>query len=96
MVEPKHLVKEAEKDKKLRDTYRIGKVLGKGSFGEVRMIVHRETCAQRAVKVLKKGTMDRDEKRMLHNEIKILKGLDHPNIIKMFEVFEDDKRVYIV
>ena len=81
---------------KLRDNYRIGKVLGTGAFGEVRMCVHRESGAQRAVKVLRKSNMDDDEKRMLFNEINILKEIDHPNIIKMYEFYEDEKRYYMV
>ena len=39
------------------------------------MCVHRETGAQRAVKVMKKTNMDEDEKRMLFNEINILKEI---------------------
>ena len=54
---------------KLKDFYRIGKVLGMGSFGEVRMVVHRESGAQRAVKVLRKSRMDENDKHMLFNEI---------------------------
>jgi calcium-dependent protein kinase len=81
---------------KLRDHYRIGKMLGAGAFGEVRVCVHRESGAQRAVKVLRKSHMDEDEKRMFFNEINILKDLDHPNILKMYEFFEDEKRYYIV
>jgi calcium-dependent protein kinase len=81
---------------KLRDYYRIGKMLGSGAFGEVRMCVHRDTGAQRAVKVLRKSHMDDDEKKMLFNEINILRELDHPNIVKMYEFFEDEKRYYIV
>ena len=46
-----------------------------GAFGEVRMCVHRESSAQRAVKVLRKSHMDDDEKRMLFNEINILKEI---------------------
>ena len=46
-----------------------------GAFGEVRMCVHRESGAQRAVKVLRKSNMDDDEKRMLFNEINILKEI---------------------
>ena len=46
-----------------------------GAFGEVRMCVHRESNAQRAVKVLRKSNMDEDEKRMLFNEINILKEI---------------------
>ena len=60
------------------------------------MCVHRETGVQRAVKVLRKSNMDEDEKKMLFNEIHILKNLDHPNIVKMYESFEDEKRYYIV
>ena len=39
------------------------------------MCVHRESGAQRAVKVLRKSHMDDDEKRMLFNEINILKEI---------------------
>jgi calcium-dependent protein kinase len=60
------------------------------------MCVHRESSAQRAVKVLRKSHMDEDEKRMLFNEINILKEIDHPNIVKMYEFFEDEKRYYLV
>merc|ERR1711981_497978 len=81
---------------KLRAHYRIGKMLGSGAFGEVRVCVHRESGAQRAVKVLRKSHMDEDEKKMLFNEINNLKDLDHPNILKMYEFFEDEKRYYIV
>lgn len=70
------------------------------------MCVHRETGAQRAVKILKKSQMDYEEEKMLENEISILKELvrktknqliqDHPNIIKMYEFFQDEKRYYLV
>ena len=71
-------------------------MLGSGELGEVRVCVHRESGAQRAVKVLRKAHMDDDEKKMLFNEINNLKDLDHPNILKMYEFFEDEKRYYIV
>ena len=50
-----------------------------GAFGEVRMCVHRESQAQRAVKVLRKSHMDEEEKRMLFNEINILKEIVRNN-----------------
>lgn len=81
---------------KLRDFYKVGKVLGEGAFGQVRVAQNRDSGAKRAVKMLTKATMDDDEKRMLFNEINILKEIDHPNIVKMYEYFEDDKRFYIV
>jgi serine/threonine protein kinase len=72
---------------KIRDYYRIGKMLGSGklpliisnhiagAFGEVRMCVHLDTGAQRAVKILKIAQMDEEEKQSLYNEIKILRKL---------------------
>jgi serine/threonine protein kinase len=55
--------------------FNIMTILVVGAFGEVRMCVHRDTGAQRAVKVLRKSHMDDDEKKMLFNEINILRGL---------------------
>ena len=37
-----------------------------------------------------------EDTESLHNELHILRGIDHPNILKLFEYFEDDKRYYIV
>ena len=80
----------------LRDIYKIGKVLGGGAFGEVRLCTHRVTNEKRAVKVLKKENMDEAEMATMLNEINILKGIDHTNIVKIYEYFEDAKRFYIV
>jgi calcium-dependent protein kinase len=71
-------------------------VLGSGAFGEVRICAHKISGTQRAVKILKKNSMEEDEKIMLFNEINNLKELDHPNILKMYEFFEDEKRYYII
>jgi calcium-dependent protein kinase len=46
--------------------------------------------------VFKKETMKEDDLKSFHNEIQILKDMDHPNILRMYESFEDDKRLYIV
>ena len=81
---------------KMRDYYTIGKQLGAGAFGEVLECTQKESGSLRAVKVLRKALMDEDEIRMFLNEIKILKDLDHPNILKLYEVYEDQKRYYIV
>lgn len=59
----------------LVSTIRVKTYFFSGAFGEVRMCVHRESGAQRAVKVLRKSHMDEDEKRMLFNEINILKEI---------------------
>jgi calcium-dependent protein kinase len=50
----------------------------------------------RAVKILRKVRMDDKEKAAMENEINILKTLDHPNILKIHESYECEKRYYIV
>lgn len=40
--------------------------------------------------------MDDNQKETFKSEVAALKNLDHPNILKMYEFFEDDKRYYIV
>ena len=80
----------------IKDYYRIGKTIAKVDFGEIRMCVHRETVATRSVKVLIKKKLNDDERRMLFNEVNILKEMNHPNICTVFDFFEDEKRYYIV
>ena len=63
----------AQQSGRLKENYRIGKCLGSGAFGEVRICVHKTNGNQRAVKILKKSSMDEDEKKMLFNEINNLK-----------------------
>lgn len=53
------------------------------------MCLHKETKALRAVKIINKKYLCEEEKAKLLNEIDILKSLDHPNILKLYEFFQD-------
>jgi len=53
----------------------------------VRKCLHKETKALRAVKIINKKYLASEEKEKLLEEIKILKQLDHPNILKLYEFF---------
>jgi calcium-dependent protein kinase len=83
-------------DGELTDHYKIGPVIGDGSFGEVRQCTHRVTKEKRAVKVLRKKNMDALDIKNLMNSVKMLRELDHPNILKVYEIYEDDKCFYLV
>jgi len=61
--------------------------LGKGSYGSVYLATHRVTADERAVKVMNVDRITSYYLRKLHTEIAILKSLDHPNIIKLQDVF---------
>tara|TARA_B110000285_G_scaffold196846_1_gene228072 strand:+ start:27 stop:266 length:240 start_codon:yes stop_codon:yes gene_type:complete len=50
----------------------------------------------RAVKILKVDKIDDHELQRFQREIEILKRLDHPNIIKLYEFYKDEKRYYLV
>ncbi len=67
-----------------------------GGFGEVRVCLERSTGIERAVKIITKNKMDKRNLQLFKNEIKILKQLDHPNIVKLFEIYEDETRFYLI
>ena len=70
--------------------------MGSGTYGEVRKCKHIKSGAIRAVKIVKQERLEPFEKELLIHEIELLKRLDHPNILKLFEVFQDEKRIYII
>ncbi|PHJ21601.1 calcium-dependent protein [Cystoisospora suis] len=70
------------------------KKLGQGTYGSVCRAVNKATKNVRAVKTIGKAKV-KNVKRF-RQEIAIMKSLDHPNIIKLFETFEDHKNIYLV
>jgi serine/threonine protein kinase len=81
----------------IKKKYKIeSKILGSGAFGKVFMatsVVDKNFKV--AIKVISKKKLD-DEVDQLKDEIEILKKLDHPNIIKYYETYENSKYLYIV
>ena len=65
----------------LRD-YQLGDCLGKGAFGSVYRALNMGTGETVAVKQIKLGDLKKSELRVITSEIDLLKGLDHPNIVK--------------
>ncbi len=79
------------------EEYIILDEVGEGSFGVVVKIEHKITQNIRALKIINKFNLDKNySKNKLYDEIKILKDIDHPNIIKIFEFFEDNENYYMV
>ena len=79
---------------KLLDLYDVVKQLGKGGYGKVYEVKNKKTGEVRACKHLSKlNVKDLDKFR---REIEIMKKMDHPNIIKIYEVFESERSLYII
>lgn len=70
-------------------------VLGTGSFGTVRKArLKRCPTIIRAVKEVRK--LSPNQTQLIRREVNVLRNLDHPNICKLFETFEDEHNIYIV
>lgn len=82
---------------KLSREYQILEYLGKGAFGVVQKVKHIVSGDIRAMKIINKdsflGSFDEEK---LDKEVDILKKLDHPNILKIYEFYFDSKNYYIV
>ena len=79
---------------KLLDFYDVIKQLGKGGYGKVYEVKHKKTGELRACKHLSKLNIKNLDK--FRREIEILKKMDHPNIIRIYEVYESERSLYIV
>ena len=80
----------------LNSVYNIEKVIGKGSFGIVRKATHKNNPALTvAIKSIGKNNKMIDYSTILR-EIEILKSIDHPNIIKFYECFNEQSFIHIV
>ena len=82
---------------KLSTNYAVLKKIGSGAFAEVQLCVYKPLNQHRAVKMIHKSGLTQqqiDEDYMLQ-EIAVLTKLDHPNILKCYEIFEDNWNFYI-
>jgi len=79
---------------KLLDFYDVIKQLGKGGYGKVYEVKNKKTGELRACKHLSKLNIKNLDK--FRREIEILKKMDHPNIIRIYEVYESERSLYIV
>ena len=82
-------------DGEVRDHYIIGDKLGKGSFGEVRKATHIVTGEERAIKFIDKAMLSRNEMKALIVEVSLLAEMDHPNIVKIND-FYDEKFTFVL
>ena len=74
-----------------------GPVLGSGISGLVRLVSHKKTKVKYAVKCLDLGLVDTTEGlQQLREEIFIMCQLDHPNIVRLEEVYESHSEIYLV
>jgi len=89
-------IKEAIGYASLTDYYEVKEPVGKGKFGTVKLGVHKKTGKKVAIKVMKKKQMTLQDIELQKREIEILKICQHPSIIRLLDVFENQDYIYIV
>lgn len=72
-------------------------LIGNGGFGKVRLFRDRNfKNLKYAIKTIKKDLLNTHSIQCIIDEVKILRSVDHPNIVKYFETYEDDNLIHIV
>uniref|UniRef100_A0A674MJB8 MAP/microtubule affinity-regulating kinase 3 n=1 Tax=Takifugu rubripes TaxID=31033 RepID=A0A674MJB8_TAKRU len=93
--QPSHRGKTAEESPHVGN-YRLLKTIGKGNFAKVKLARHVLTGREVAVKIIDKTQLNPTSLQKLFREVRIMKILNHPNIVKLFEVIETEKTLYLV
>jgi serine/threonine protein kinase len=80
----------------LFDFYDIKDTLGKGKFGLVKSAIHKKTGKSVAVKIMSKKELTVSDMELQRREIEILKMCQHPHIIRLLDLFENQDYIYII
>ncbi|KAI9064074.1 Pkinase-domain-containing protein [Trametes sanguinea] len=96
-------------DPKMIGLWKVGRTIGKGSSGRVRLARHTKTGQYAAVKIVSKNallnsrtslySLGEEAERILHSierEIVIMKLIDHPNIMRLYDVWETSTELYLI
>lgn len=80
----------------LFDYYDVKETLGKGKFGLVKTAIHKKSGKRVAIKVMSKKEMTVQDVELQRREIEILKMCQHPYIIRLLDIFENQDYIYII
>ena len=84
------------KDNKISN-YEIGKVIGRGAYATVKICKNKITQEKFAMKIYEKKILsDNIKKKCIAREIEILKKLNHPNIVKLYDTIISDKNILLI
>ena len=80
------------------DHYNFSNKLGSGAYGSVRIGIHKVTNQKRAIKTIQKSSISEDmrQKTKFFNEVDILKQINHPNVVKLYEFYEDENNYHLI
>lgn len=76
--------------------YEIGQVLGQGGYATVRQASSKVDGTLVALKMMNRDNLDTNAEKNIRNEVSLLQSLNHPNIVRGFDFFEEPKMFYFV
>uniref|UniRef100_A0A7N8XU91 Serine/threonine-protein kinase BRSK2-like n=1 Tax=Mastacembelus armatus TaxID=205130 RepID=A0A7N8XU91_9TELE len=76
--------------------YRLEKTLGKGQTGLVKLGIHCITGQKVAIKIVNREKLSESVLMKVEREIAILKLIEHPHVLKLYDVYENNKYLYLV
>ncbi|CAI9281815.1 unnamed protein product [Lactuca saligna] len=97
---PRHVASRQSDGQSIKGQWQKGKLLGRGSYGSVYEAINRETgslCAMKEVDIIPDDTKSSECIRQLEQEIRVLRTLEHPNIVQYLgsEIIEDRFCIYL-
>lgn len=90
-----NVVKKVSKQE-IKRKYTLGGMLGKGNFATVYHAKRKSDNKEFAVKVISKKNLKESELKVVHLEVEIMHKVDHPNCVRLYEIFETDKKLYMI
>ncbi|XP_054276428.1 NUAK family SNF1-like kinase 1 isoform X2 [Macrosteles quadrilineatus] len=83
--------------RKLKQRFDLVKKLGQGTYGKVQLGINKETGQEVAIKTIKKCKIETEADLIrIRREIQIMSSVQHPNIIHIYEVFENREKMVLV
>ncbi|TRY58097.1 hypothetical protein DNTS_022731 [Danionella cerebrum] len=76
--------------------YEMERTIGKGNFAVVKLASHVITRAKVAIKMVDKTQLDEENLKKIFREVQIMKMLRHPHIIRLYQVMETERMIYLV
>jgi serine/threonine protein kinase len=81
---------------RFRDKYKVGEILGQGSYSVVRLGKRASDGQLVAVKIVTREKLQREDELSLRVEVEVLLSLSHPNIVQVLDFFEEADYFYVV
>ncbi|KAJ7991685.1 hypothetical protein DPEC_G00286450 [Dallia pectoralis] len=83
-------------DGKIAGLYDLDKTLGRGHFAVVKLARHVFTGEKVAVKVIDKSRLDEEARAHLFQEVRCMKLVQHPNVVRLYEVIDTQTKLYLI